>query len=133
MSAKNGLSKHVQILEPLLQALNEYGISTLPADYYLFGEQGKPGPTKIKKTSWSANLWFRDAPALGLAGTSKTPYSFKHTFNIDYIENNKKNVDWEWLRRHNRHATIAQTQEYISDLTAYFLDEGNANILDYVS
>lgn len=61
----------------------------------------------------------------------KQAYGLKHTFNVDYVENNKSNIDWEWLRRHNRHATKEQTQEYISGLTAYFLDETKAVILNY--
>lgn len=58
-------------------------------------------------------------------------YSLEHTFNMDYVENNKNNIDWEWLRRHNRHATIQQTQDYISGLTAYFLDQKTNIILDH--
>ena len=64
---------------------------------------------------------------------NKQLYGLEHTFNIDYVENNKKNVDWEWLRRYNRHATMQQTQRYISSLTAYFLDEDENVILDYYS
>lgn len=58
-------------------------------------------------------------------------YGLKHTFNKDYVENNKKNIDWEWLRRHNRHATIQQTQDYISGLPAYFLGEIKSTIIDH--
>lgn len=69
--------------------------------------------------------------AKALAILDRQMYSLKGTFNRDYVENNKGNIDWEWLRRHNRHATIQQTQDYISDLTAYFLDESKSVIIDY--
>jgi hypothetical protein len=61
----------------------------------------------------------------------KQSYGLKHTFNVDYVENNKYKIDWEFLRRHNRHATVQQTQAYISTLTAYFIDETQSVILDY--
>lgn len=60
----------------------------------------------------------------------KQAYGLKHTFNVDYIEQNKDNINWEWLRRHNRYATVQQTQQYISTLTAYFLDETKSVILN---
>lgn len=33
-------------------------------------------------------------------------------FSVDYVENNKYNIDWEFLRHHNRHVTTAQTPQY---------------------
>jgi len=61
----------------------------------------------------------------------KQVYGLKHTFNIDYyVENNKYNIDWEWLRRHNRHSDIKQTQEYFRP-DCIFLDETESIILNY--
>jgi len=130
-SSKNGLSRHVQILEPLYNALIEKGIHKLPRGIYLFGRECKPSKEQYSG-HYSSNVWFDNRERVGLP-IEKQAYGLKHTFNSNYINNNKKKADWEWLRRHNRHATIQQTQEYISGLTAYFLDETKSVILDYHS
>jgi integrase len=128
-SSKNGLSNYVQILEPLRQALQDYGIDMLDKDMYLFAGNCKPGK-EMSDSKMIPKIWHKHREKLGMA-TGKSAYGLKHTFNIDYVENNKQQVDWEWLRRHNRHATVMQTQQYISGLTAYFIDETKHVILNY--
>jgi integrase len=127
-NAKNGLSKYVQILDPLYNVLAEMDLHRYHQDDHLFSHRFFPGG--IKKTSKNVSeLWLIAVKELDIV--DRQMYGLKHTFNKDYVENNKKNIDWEWLRRHNRHATIQQTQEYISGLTAYFLDEKKSVILDH--
>jgi integrase len=126
--AKNGLSKYVQILDPLYKILTEMELSQYPQDDHLFSHRFFPG--SIKKTSKNVSeLWILAVKELRIV--DRQMYGLKHTFNKDYVENNKKNINWEWLRRHNRHATIQQTQDYISGLTAYFLDEKENTFLDH--
>jgi integrase len=128
-TSKNGLTKYVQILSALNGALLDSGIDKLNKKWYLFSNLHKPGAEQYTG-KWSSDKWRAACNKLGIDETANM-YGLKHTFNVDYVERNKKDIDWEWLRRHNRHATIQQTQEYISGLTAYFLDETKATIKDY--
>jgi len=96
---------------------------------YLFDVHCKPSFT-IYEGDAHSKAWMRNRVEMGMP-TEKQMYGLKHTFNVDYVENNKGNIDWEWLRRHNRHATIQQTQQYISTVTAYFLDERKAKIINH--
>lgn len=128
--SKNGLSNYVQILSALSDALNEYDIYKYPQSYFIFGYDNlKPGTQKFDNKR-ASDKWRAARQKLGIHSSAKM-YGLKHTFNVDYVENNKHNINWEWLRRHNRHADIRQTQEYISGLTAYFLDETKAVIKNY--
>lgn len=128
-NSKNGVSNYVQILLPLLQKLKALDWDGYSGEIYLFGQNFQPSPT-LYEGDYSSKYWYKNRDKIGLP-KGKTPYGLKHTFNVDYIENNKDNINWEWLRRHNRHATVQQTQQYISGLTAYFLDETKSKILDY--
>ena len=129
--SKSGNSNYVQILQPLGRALADFDIKSIPPGHYLFGDCCKPSEKPYNdKTIYESSVWLKNRVRMGMP-KNKQLYGLKHTFNIDYVENNKKNVDWEWLRRHNRHATVQQTQQYISSLTAYFLDEDENVILDY--
>jgi integrase len=128
-NSKNGVSNYVQILGPLLQNLKALDLDGYNCEIFLFGANFQPTPT-LYQGDYSSKYWYKHRESMGLP-KGKTPYGLKHTFNVDYIENNKDNINWEWLRRHNRHATVQQTQQYISGLTAYFLDETKSKILDY--
>lgn len=128
-SAKNGLTNHVQILAPLGAALRDMKIKDNPATHYIFGKQFAVGAEKFSGKS-DSDIWRRECRKIGVPDDANM-YGLKHTFNVDYVENNIKNIDWEWLRRHNRHATIQQTQEYIYSLMPHFLDETKSIILNY--
>lgn len=127
--SKNGLSKYVQILEPMYTALMDFEVHKLPKNFYLFGAQCQPSKEQFTGR-YTSDVWMRHRERIGLPETVQM-YGLKHTFNVDYIENNKDQIDWEWLRNHNRHASVQQTQEYISGLTAFFLDETKSRILNY--
>lgn len=127
--SKNGLSKYIQMLAPLKKELIEMGIDKLPPKTYPFGARCKPSLIEYEG-HYTTDNWTRARKHMGMP-TEKQLYGLKHTFNVDHVENNKYNVNWEFLRNHNRHATIQQTQEYISGLTAYFIDETKSVILDY--
>lgn len=127
--SKNGLSNFVQILEPLYQALLDFHIGKLDPEMYLFGDLCMPAAAE-DPGHYATDVWARQRKNMNMP-QNKQMYGLKHTFNVDYVENNKSKIDWEWLRRHNRHATVQQTQQYISGLTAYFLDETKYVILDF--
>lgn len=129
-SSKNGLSNYVQILTPLFELLKDLNIDKLDDDTYIFGARFFPSKTPYSGNQ-SSEKWLNHRKNIGLP-KEKQAYGLKHTFNVDYVENNKYNIDWEWLRRHNRHATVQQTQQYISGLTAYFIDETKMVILNYI-
>jgi integrase len=128
--SKNGLSRYVQILEPLYNALIERGIDKLAPGTYIFGAECMPSTVQYTLGKYSSKIWHKKREAMGMP-KEKQLYGLKHTFNSNYVNNNKANIDWEWLRRHNRHATKEQTQDYIADITAYFLDETTSYIPDY--
>jgi integrase len=128
-NSKNGVSSYVQILGPLFEKLKALDLDGYNREIYLFGRGFMPSPT-IYQGDYSSKYWYKHRERMAIP-KEKTPYGLKHTFNVDYIENNKDNINWEWLRRHNRHATVQQTQQYISGLTAYFLDETKSKILNY--
>jgi integrase len=132
--SKNGLSKYVQMLSPMYEALKDFGVHQLDGEMYLFGNQsGRLIPSfEEYKGRISSDIWLRARQRMDMP-ENKQLYGLKHTFNVDYIEQNKNAVDWEFLRNHNRHATIQQTQQYISGLTAYFIDETKSTILNYHS
>lgn len=129
IKTKNATSNYVQILQPLYDLMIELGIDKLAPNTYLFGRGFAPSKDRYtgqqSTMRWAAHREGMKMPA------EKQLYGLKHTFNVDYVEQNKRNIDWEWLRRHNRHATVQQTQQYISGLTAYFLDETQAVIKNY--
>jgi integrase len=131
LDTKNGNSNYVQMLEPLYLLMLEMNIDKLKPHVYLFGNNFLPSEIEYEGPQ-SSNKWFNHRDNMNMP-KKKQAYGLKHTFNVDYVENNKYNLDWEWLRRHNRHATIQQTQDYISELTAYFLDETKNIIIDYRS
>ena len=128
-SAKNGLTNHVQILEPLGEALKDMNIKNNPASHYIFGKKFAVGPHQYTGKN-DSDIWRRECKKIGLSDDAMM-YALKHTFNVDYVENNINNINWEWLRRHNRHATIQQTQEYIYSMIPHFLDETQSKILNY--
>lgn len=128
-AAKNGLTQQVQILAPLQEALADFNISAMPKSLYLFGKNFLPGPDPYNGKHTS-DFWREACNHLGISKDAML-YGLKHTFNLDYVENNKTNIDWEWLRRHNRHSTVRQTQDYIYNLTPHMLDETKNIILNH--
>lgn len=89
-------------------------------NYYVFTPELIPLPTPTSKFYFSKN--FSNAikkKQLGLAGKGYSLYSFKHTGNINYYNQNKKNLGFEVFERlklQNRHATITQTETYLRKL-----------------
>lgn len=129
-TSKNGLSEHVQMLKPLYNLLIEQGYNKLNPELFIFSKDLKPG--KEKRGRDATTVWRLHCNKINIPKDAYL-YGLKHTFNVDYVEGNKGNIDWEWLRRHNRHATKQQTQDYIRVLSPYFLDENTSNIIDYTS
>ena len=127
--SKNGLSAYVQLLQPLIDAILASNILKSPKSHFLFNQKWMPSKENYDG-DYSSKYWLKHKDRIGLP-EKKSMYGLKHSFNVDYIENNKKNIDWEWLRRHNRHADQKITQRYISGLTAYFIDETKNLFFDY--
>ncbi|HTM67310.1 MAG TPA: tyrosine-type recombinase/integrase [Flavipsychrobacter sp.] len=129
-AAKNGLSNYVQMFDPLYNAYTDLGIDKIEnKEMFLHSSKFAPGES-FYKGKWASDVWRIMCKKIGIADDANM-YGLKHTFNVDYVEMNKYKIDWEFLRRHNRHATVQQTQQYISGLTAYFLDETKNIILNY--
>lgn len=76
--AKNRRAEVVQIPDPFLEIIiNEYHLQDYPADLYVFGRDGRPGPDPLGKNTLRVRFnHYRDK--LGLSKEYKF-YSWKHT------------------------------------------------------
>jgi len=59
---------------------------------YLFTNHCKPGKEMVDN-DYSLKLWYQHREKMNMPA-GKSAYGLKHTFNIDYVENNKQQVDW---------------------------------------
>ena len=67
-----------------------------------------------------SRLW--DAIVKRKLTIDKNMYALKHTGNIEYLLQNKGNIDLKWMQMQNRHSSTAMTEKYIRKLGAYFID-----------
>ena len=54
-------------------------------------------------------------------------YALKHTGNIEYLLQNKDNVNLKWQQLQNRHHSQAQTEAYNRRIGAYFINMDKVN------
>jgi integrase len=119
---------YVQIVPPLKKILQRMNLKKYPLHYYLFGRDNcKPGPDPLGK-NFCSEKWRVEVkdPKKGL-GIDKDMYALKHTGNIEYLLNNKGNIDLKWQQMQNRHTSSVMTDRYNRKLGAYFIEVGNLN------
>lgn len=89
----------------------EHQIDKLPADWFIFGHGGRPGPEMAYKNMYATRFReYRDN--LGI-DARHTLYGFKHTRNIDLVRAGVSPYDLMVL---NRHKNIDETMTYLRDL-----------------
>ncbi len=108
--AKNKMTKTVVIPEPFLKYLIEIGIDKYPAENYLFGNQGIPGPIHLGKNHLY-NQFVKVRIALNLPKDYKL-YSFKHTGAVKA----SKVVTIKDLQMQLRHSDLGMVDEYLKQM-----------------
>jgi integrase len=99
----------IQVPEPFNEELQTY-VAGLPADWYLFGENLKPGPTtKYRLVDRMTDKFRRYRKRLKLPATV-TLYSLKDTGGERLIENG---FNPKQIRDHMGHSDLAMTDKYI--------------------
>jgi len=99
-------------LDPILKAhFISQGYDKLPAEYYIFGNCGKPGPTPASANFYSMRFRpFRDKIGLN---DRYTLYAFKHTRAIHLAMAGKTTLQIMILLRHK---SPSETEIYLRDL-----------------
>jgi len=118
-NTKSDKGAYVQIVKPLLDLLGSVDLNQYKPSDYLFSENYVPGPKPMHRLKMS-RLWLKIVKK-GLK-IDKNMYALKHTGNIEYLLQNKGNVDLKWMQMQNRHSSTAMTEKYIRQLGAYFID-----------
>ncbi|GAB3726656.1 tyrosine-type recombinase/integrase [Spirosoma lituiforme] len=119
--SKNGRAEPVDISPGLEEVIVSMSLADLPADWYIFGNQGKgvpgdycdarPGPKPVGVNFFSET--YREL--LDKLGIDKeyTLYAWKHTRNVHLY---MKDKDLLRLMRHNRHSDPKVTMRYLRSL-----------------
>lgn len=128
---KNEKGATIQIVPPYMEILKELEIEKYPPHYFLFSEDYLPGPYQLNAKHACSNFWRRHVK--DKLGVDTNPYSLKHKGNIDYVLNNKGDkYDAKWHQMQNRHASLAQTEQYMRDLGVYFVDTEQLNFGNFM-
>jgi integrase len=116
---KNERGAYVQIVPSLKKLLLQMNLDQYPKDYFLFAKGFLPGIKPITEKR-AQRMWI--SVVRETLGIDKAMYAFKHTGNIEYLQNNKGNVNLKWQQAQNRHSSAAMTERYNRQLGAYFID-----------
>jgi len=105
-NTKSDKGAFVQIVPPLMVLLRAMELHRYEASDYLFSENYMPGAKPLFRLKMS-RLWMNIVKR-GLK-IDKNMNALKHTGNIEYLLNNKGNVDLKWQQMQNRHSSAAMT------------------------
>jgi integrase len=119
---KNAKANYVQIVPPLMDILNQMDLKKYPTSHYIFSTGYEPGTIQLNKNRPSEK--WRSLVRDGLK-INKDLYALKHTGNIEYLLNNKENLNLKWQQTQNRHSSAVMTEQYNRQLGAYFIDTKN--------
>lgn len=110
-ASKNKKQMAVEIPESFAEEVKAWGIEKLPADWYLFGKDLKPGPNPYHRNSVTK----RHAEIAKMCGIDSrySMYSWKHTGNVDSF---LAGIDVYDIMRQNRHHSLEQTMNYLRSL-----------------
>ncbi|WP_018611129.1 hypothetical protein [Segetibacter koreensis] len=126
---KNGEASYVQIVPPLKELIKKLNLQQYPGHYKVFSDNFQPGVRQVSKhyalKFWKK--WVKDKQ-----GINKDMYSLKHTGNIEYLLNNKENINLKWQQMQNRHSSATITERYNRKLGAYFIEVGNLNFRQFI-
>jgi integrase len=122
---KNERAAYVQIVPSLKKLLLQMKLDQYPQDYFLFSKGFLPGIKPITEKR-AQRMWI--SVVRETLGIDKAMYAFKHTGNIEYLQNNKGKVNLKWQQAQNRHSSAAMTERYNRQLGAYFIDTSDVNL-----
>ena len=111
-TAKGRTTEYVQIPNELARLIEEMKITEYPEHYYIFGQNGKPGPEPIGENTLYY-IHYDILKKLKLHKMNLDTYSWKHTGVIELF---LATQDIELIRKHCRHKDIGSTQKYLRDL-----------------
>ncbi len=110
--SKNHKAQYVAIPSSLWQDLQNWGLTEVPQDYYLFGKDLKPSRFKSgENAAYNRNVTALEA--FGLHGQGYDLYSWKHTGVVNAY---KAGVDIKALKEQGRHHSLEMTDIYLRGL-----------------
>ena len=112
--SKSDKKKVPTISEPFREILTQMNLHLYPHDYFVFGNEGKPGPHKVS-TNHFGELFRQVRDELKL-GTDYTLYGWKHTGNVDCA---LAGLDLKSLQLQNGHHDLSMTDKYLRNLGVY--------------
>ncbi|UBM58207.1 phage integrase SAM-like domain-containing protein [Marinilongibacter aquaticus] len=118
-TAKAKRTDHIRIPEEFQKVLEASGVRKFDMEYYVFGEDGQPGPKPLGEK----NLYDRHTKILKeikADGMDIDFYSWKHTGAIALWEATQ---DMYLIKEHMRHTSLSATIKYLRDL-GIFVDYG---------
>ncbi|AWL07992.1 hypothetical protein HME7025_00107 [Aquirufa nivalisilvae] len=121
-NAKNNATEHVMIPAALEKIIQEAKLRDYPESYYVFGDDGLPGPIALGKEHFY-NKHKAILKRINLDGLKFDTYSWKHSGAIALFQATQ-NI--ELLRQQCRHSDLATTQKYLRDL-GLFIDYDQIN------
>ncbi|RNI27680.1 site-specific integrase [Rufibacter immobilis] len=119
--SKNGKAETVVIPDGLENVINELNLRNYPADYFIFGQKGQPGPKHLG-LSYFSNKHILCLRELGL-NDGQTLYSWKHTGVVKLYMAIK---DIRKIQQQCRHSSIAMTEKYLRGLGLFDNEEVQA-------
>ncbi|MHA8104828.1 tyrosine-type recombinase/integrase [Aquirufa nivalisilvae] len=121
-NAKNNATEHVMIPSALEKIIQEAKLRDYPESYFVFGDDGLPGPIALGKEHFY-NKHKAILKRINLDGHNFDTYSWKHSGAIALFQATQ-NI--ELLRQQCRHSDLATTQKYLRDL-GLFIDYDQIN------
>jgi integrase len=118
---KNKKGGMIQIVPQLMELLKKRKIDKVKnQDLYLFSTGFKPGVKQLDSSRGVGKyIW---NPVTEKLKINKKMYALKHTGNIEYLLQNKGNINLKWQQTQNRHSSATMTENYNRKLGAFFLD-----------
>lgn len=107
---KNATDQNRDYPQEFATVLEQMQIKGLPADWYIFGKDGKPGPEKCGHNYFS-RFWERERKVLGL-GPEYTIYGWKHTRIVHMMMLNLSSYE---IAHAARHGNTKTTEDYKRD------------------
>lgn len=121
---KSKKAASIQIVPAFKKLLEEMGLENYNNNDFIFSNCNQliPGQNPLTK-NFTGKIWRKIVKKE--LGINKDMYALKHTGNIDYLLNNKGNIDLKWQQMQNRHSSSVITDRYNRKLGAYFIETKN--------
>jgi hypothetical protein len=116
--SKTKITKTPTLAKPLADLVDQMGIRNYPADYYVFGKDGKPGPVSVGK-NYFYHRHRQILDDLKIVG-KYTVYGWKHTGNIKAI---RLGIHSKKLQQQNGFTESRTMDIYTRRLAAFVDDE----------